>query len=96
MSIRNLPVKAAGSSLTVDEISEALAGLRGNDFVTVDGYDVFVVTPSASGIDIATGHDCEAEEYGALGILEDIAKGDMTKQAMVVAAKKYVNGEAAA
>lgn len=96
MSIQNLPVKAAGSSLTVDEISEALSGLRGNDRVTVDGHAVFEVAPSAGGLDIVTGHDCEGEEYGALGILEEIAKGAMTKAVMVAAAQRYVNGEEAA
>lgn len=51
----NHPVRAAGRTLTVGEIRQAIEGLSDNDVVTRDGQPIMRVAPSVSGIDLDGG-----------------------------------------
>lgn len=90
----NLPVRAAGRTLTVGELSEALSGLADNDPVTINGFDVLDADPSVNGLDIDWGHECEADRASEL--LDEIATGKMTKGDIVKAAKSFLGVSEAA
>jgi hypothetical protein len=86
-----LPTRAAGQTLVVDELREAIDGMRHDDEVTVNGMTVLGVDRTSTGIDLDAGHECDATSAEA--VLEQIAHGRMTKGDMVKAAKGYFNGE---
>lgn len=89
-----LPIKAAGRTLTVGELSEALSGLADNDPVTIGGHDLLAVNPGASGLDIGVDHDCEADD--AYALLDELATGKMTKGDMVAKVKAFLGVSEAA
>jgi hypothetical protein len=85
-----LPTRAAGRTLVVDELREAIDGMRHDDEVTVNGMTVLGVDRTSIRIDLDAGHECDATSAEA--VLEQIAKGKLSKTAMVKAAKSYFNG----
>jgi hypothetical protein len=90
-----LPVKAAGRTLTVGELSEALSGLADNDPVTISGHDILVADASAGGgIDFDFGHDCEGTR--AWDLLCEIADGEVPKAQMLNRIKSFVGENKAA
>jgi hypothetical protein len=86
--MRNLPVRGAGRTMTVGELSEALSGLADTDPITINGCDVLDADPSVHGLDIDFGHDCE--ETRARDLLARIANKKMTRKEIDEAVKEFV------
>lgn len=80
-------VKAAGRSLTVGELREALAGLADNDPVTLDADigTVLWAEAGAGSLEIGTGRDDELEALWEF--VADAGTGTPTKRELVTAAQ---------